>query len=404
LSTTKKGVKKMINEQKETNNIDSFETLVKDFEKDSSLSNIKNIDLFDVSTNPSSKYFYKRSAYKDLGFNILNFLKHGLRVHAFLTGSKGSGKTTTVDSLKKEIKDSENYDFNYYYVNCNGLRRSYDVITKRLFKDKNFYGKDAITEIKSIFEKETKKTILVLDEIDNLEDDHLLYHLSRDPAFKNIQLLLITKKPKYLEKISADVLSSLGLQFFHFDDYDTPELELIFKLRAEEGFYNYNLELLKRIAESNCRNAHSDVRVGISTLRDFFGEKSYSNLDEESQVKMGLKVDHLIKKEYYKLKEQIIQKLPGDKLLALFCANKKDNNLGATNYFNRLAVSNISSRQFLRIIYDLENLDLLKIIKIRDGRSNKLKFISELSEDNFILLMNLLNKRTDLINEKLSFY
>ena len=272
--------------------MDAKTKIVENFELMSKKDNIKNLTAFDINSKPDESYFYKRKIYEELGSNLLYFLHYGMRTHSFMTGVRGSGKTTTINMLVEEIKNSGKYDFEVLYINCKGLKRSYDVITKSLFKGNKFRGKDPIYEAANHFAQfGDKKFIMILDEVDNLTDDDLLYHISRNPSFKNIQLVMITRKPKFLEKISEDVLSSLQLKFFHFDSYSKEELYTILSMRADKGLKKYNKHLLKKIAEMNVKEAYSDVRVGMTVTKNFFLRKDYLVVDTFELKKIELKLE-----------------------------------------------------------------------------------------------------------------
>lgn len=187
--------------------------------------------------------------------------------NAFLHGDPGTGKTCIVRYVVEEL-EKEKHVF-YSYVNCWSYSSRYKILYNLLhdiglvasIHRKGMPTDELIDKLKSKIKDEF--FVVILDEVDRLTDDKILYDLIN---IKNICLILISNKETALHKIDSRIRSRLAsAENIHFPKYRDNEIFEILKDRAEWGLMpnvvkNHQLE---RIAEQSS----GDARVAIGMLR-----------------------------------------------------------------------------------------------------------------------------------------
>jgi len=109
-------------------------------------------------------------------------------------------------------------------------------------------------------------TIIVLDEIDKLGDDRILYNLSRarenmDITNRYISIFGISKDLMYKERLDARTLSSFGDNEIVFAHYDAYELRQILEDRARMGFHEEVLDdAVIPLCSALAAQEHGDAR------------------------------------------------------------------------------------------------------------------------------------------------
>jgi cell division control protein 6 len=178
-----------------------------------------------------------------------------------LRGKNGTGKTSLVKSLSDTlIKDcsDKGIDVTTVYVNCsssNNDKSSYATareITNTLRERRSDSNLNQLntgysqTEMFDFLFDELQKfggtTIIILDELDGLGDEEILYKIPRAttngdlPPEIDVGLIGITNDPKWSNGISPTVEDSLCNEFIEFGSYNSQELEDILDTRKGEAF------------------------------------------------------------------------------------------------------------------------------------------------------------------------
>ena len=175
----------------------------------------------------------------------------------FLYGKTGVGKTAATKFLLDRLEDaSEQHDvaINTHVVNCDGADTSYRVAVELV----NSFRDDKISEtghprskvydlMWDSFDDHGGLIILVLDEIDHLQDDSLLYQLSRARENDNISnarvsVVGISNDLTYRDTLSPKVRSSLCERSINFPAYTADELEEVLRQRRSIAFQNNVLD------------------------------------------------------------------------------------------------------------------------------------------------------------------
>jgi len=203
----------------------------------------------------------------------------------FLYGKTGVGKTAAtrylLSHLKEDVKQYEDIEFNLVFLNCDGLTSSYQIATRlvnELRDDANQisttgYPRSAVYDMLWNELDELGGTVLVvLDEVDHVQDDSILYQLPRARANDNltstkIGIIGISNDFSFRDDLSPKVKSSLCEQEIHFPAYDAGDLQKILRQRASVAFYDGVLDdaVIPLCAAYGAKDA-GDARQSIDLL------------------------------------------------------------------------------------------------------------------------------------------
>jgi cell division control protein 6 len=203
----------------------------------------------------------------------------------FLYGKTGVGKTAATKYLLRHLReDARQYDdieLTVVFLNCDGLTSSYQIAThlvNELRDESNQisttgYPRATVYEMLWDALDDVGGTVLiVLDEIDHVEDDSILYQLPRARANENVTeskigLIGISNDFSFRDDLSPKVKSSLCEQEIHFPAYNAQSLRKILKQRADVAFHDGVLseEVIPLCAAYGAKDA-GDARQSIDLL------------------------------------------------------------------------------------------------------------------------------------------
>jgi cell division control protein 6 len=207
----------------------------------------------------------------------------------FLHGPSGTGKTSCVKFLLRQLS-SASYTVLPVYVNCwedNTQLAVYNRIIDEMrlpLPRRGLAADELFGKILDYMRSYKKSVLLVLDEMDALRGDDLLYTISRysDRQGINFGIIGITNDYLLLAKFDARVRSSLRFSSLEFKKYSEEQLFAILKKRAEvalvdgswderalhkiastveEGNARDCLELLWKAAKSAEKNNHPKIML-----------------------------------------------------------------------------------------------------------------------------------------------
>jgi cell division control protein 6 len=203
----------------------------------------------------------------------------------FLYGKTGVGKTAATHYLLSHLReDAAKYDdleLTILTLNCDGLTSSYQVATRLVneFREEtdqiSTTGYPRATVYEMLWEEIDKRggtVLIVLDEVDHVEDDSILYQLPRARANGNVSeaaigIVGISNDFSFRDDLSPKVQSSLCEQEIHFPAYDADELRIILEQRADVAFREDVLEkgVIPLCAAYGAKDA-GDARQSIDLL------------------------------------------------------------------------------------------------------------------------------------------
>ena len=205
--------------------------------------------------------------------------------NVFLYGKTGVGKTAATRYLLQHLQeDAAQYDdieLTVTALNCDGLTSSYQVATRLVneFRDDTEqisttgYPRASVYEMLWNELDDCAGTILiVLDEVDHVEDDSILYQLPRARANGNLStakigIVGISNDFSFRDDLSPKVRSSLCEQEIHFPAYDATDLQKILEQRVEVAFHDGVLDpgVIPLCAAYGAKDA-GDARQSIDLL------------------------------------------------------------------------------------------------------------------------------------------
>ncbi|MFQ3275500.1 MAG: orc1/cdc6 family replication initiation protein [Candidatus Nanohaloarchaea archaeon] len=133
-------------------------------------------------------------------------------------------------------------------------------------------------ELVDKFQSKARKrpTIVILDEVDQIEEERILYDFAR---MEDVALIMLANKETALYDVDERIRSSLeGSKDIHFPKYSKDELVDILEDRREWGLRNEAIDNngLRRIAV----RARGDARIAINSLRIAAEEAEKDDLEE----------------------------------------------------------------------------------------------------------------------------
>ncbi|XVH33566.1 orc1/cdc6 family replication initiation protein (plasmid) [Haloferacaceae archaeon DSL9] len=205
--------------------------------------------------------------------------------NVFLYGKTGVGKTAATKYLLRHLEaDAATYDdldLTVVFVNCDGLTSSYQIATRLVneLRDETNqisttgYPLAAVYEMLwSELDRRSGTILIVLDEIDHVQDDSILYQLPRARANGNLSsakigILGISNDFSFRDDLSPKVKSSLCEQEIHFPAYNANNLREILEQRAVVAFHDdvLNDDVIPLCAAYGAKDA-GDARQSIDLL------------------------------------------------------------------------------------------------------------------------------------------
>ena len=171
---------------------------------------------------------------------------------AYITGSVGTGKTSTVKRFCMDMATyatKVNIPLDYIHINCRQSNTDALVMTQCIkhfdekYPDKGYSAEVMMKDFRSHVMKSKKRMIIVLDEVNSLiraGNDDLIYQLSRmgeDLYGQMISVSLILISQEYvLDRIDVASLSTFKrANTIRFDKYTSNQLKDIVRARVDEA-------------------------------------------------------------------------------------------------------------------------------------------------------------------------
>ena len=330
--------------------------------------------------------------------STLNPALSGDKPHnVFIYGKTGVGKTAVTKyvllELDKEVKKRE-VNVKSVFVNCNQINTTTKII-KRIcnvvspeieipstgIATSEYYDRlwKILTEFGGI-------TIVVLDEIDKLGDDSILYNLSRarenlDITEGFIGIIGISNDLTYKERMDSRVISSFGSREFVFPPYDANHLQMILKDRVKIGFREGVLEdTVIPLCSALAAREHGDARKALMLLEyagEIAVEKGIEKVREKEvrEAQERLEMDRIIETVrtlpyHQKLVLQVIVEVGG---------RETETNTVYIAYKNLCESKSLKPLTKIRISNFISELDMLGLINAREvykGRYGHTRIIS----------------------------
>lgn len=199
-------------------------------------------------------------------------------------GKTGTGKTAVARYVGKELmrKGEELHKrVHFIYVNCEIVDTQYRVlqnIANHFISDWServpFTGwptDEVYAKLKEMMDKEAGVTIIILDEVDKLNGDGVLYNLTRmnaDLQKARVSIIGVSNDLKFTEFLDPRVKSSLGEESYVFPPYDAAQLQDILRQRAGMAVKDNVLDDgVIPLCAALAAQEHGDARRALDLLR-----------------------------------------------------------------------------------------------------------------------------------------
>lgn len=223
---------------------------------------------------------------KQIGMLSLIFrsvIDDGRSETAYVTGSVGTGKTSTVKRFCMDMAEYAarmNIGVDYIHINCRQTNTDAMVMAQCIrhfdekYPDRGYSAEVMLKDFKSHVIKHRKRMIIVLDEVNSLirsGNDDLIYQISRmgeDLSGQTISVSLILISQEYvLDRIDVASLSTFKrANIIRFDRYTRNQLRDIVQSRVEEAMVYGTVtdEAIDAVADASADVG--DARMAIDIL------------------------------------------------------------------------------------------------------------------------------------------
>lgn len=185
-----------------------------------------------------------------------------------ITGTPGIGKTA---ACRHVLRDMEQHSDKIasIYVNCWKHDTAYKVLVSICEQlgykwVQNKKTNELMDEIAKILNK--KAAVIVLDEVDKLKEEQVLYQIVEDVYKKCI--IMITNNKEFLAFLDARTRSRLLPEVLEFEPYSYKETAAILDERKNAAFFDGVLkeEVFEQLVEA--ATSEKDLRVGLFLLKE----------------------------------------------------------------------------------------------------------------------------------------
>lgn len=323
--------------------------------------------------------------------------RKGKPYSCLIYGKTGCGKTVVVkfvlNALAKKVLQKD-FDFNlkWIYIPCKQMNTVNEILyfliteidPKANISRKGHPLNAYYTLLWEEITQNNLSLIIVLDEIDQLKKDDILYNLSRAGELKNIPdrrfitIFGISNDLNYVDRIDPRVKSSSSFIDIIFEPYDSLQIKSILDDRVKLAFHpNVVPDELVSICAARSAKSEGDARKAIDLLRT---AGSIAAKEESSEIT----IDHLDRADEM-LSENRYLKLAADlplhnklillsviKLARLMSSERTTSAVIGTylemcNYQNP-KIEPLRRTTISGIIGELEMLGFLKLKKLNRGR------------------------------------
>jgi len=361
---------------------------------------------------------HREGKIEEMASILVPALKGETPSNVFIYGKTGTGKTAVTRYVGKQLsrKGRElNRTTHFIYINGEIVDTQYRVlqnISNHFIEDWSeripFTGwptDEVYAKLVRRIDKTKGVVVIVLDEVDKLKGDEVLYTLSRmnnDLKIAKTSIIGISNDLKFTEFLDPRVKSSLGEENMIFPPYTADQLEHILGERAVLAFKSDAMaEAVIPLCAALAAQEHGDARRALDLLRvsaelaDRAGEQKI----REKHVRMAVN-----KIEIDRVKE-VIRTLPAQSKLVLMAAvlgnqifDMPPNTGDLYNVYKQLCpkagMDVLTQRRIADLISELDMLGIITarvISKGRYGRSKEItmatpieKIVEILSDDDIL--------------------
>jgi cell division control protein 6 len=304
---------------------------------------IKNEDALDFEFVPKMLPF-RENQQRAIAACINPLLQGRNGRNALIFGLPGVGKTAATRWVLRDLEETSD-EVVPLYINCWQRNTSHKIVVEICSLLGYAFVQNKRTEelfeiVKNILNK--KQAVFVLDEIDKLEEQEIIYSILNDIYKKSV--LLIANSKEMFDELDERIKSRLTPEILEFKQYNKNEITEILRQRVGYAFVPgcWQDDALRFIAEKAFEKA--DVRAGIYLLREAAlaaEEQSSKRITLEHAEKAVSKLANFTIKNSADLGEEtreilgVIKENSGKKIGDLFEMYKRKNGGASYKTFQR---------------------------------------------------------------------
>ncbi|KAA0003063.1 MAG: ORC1-type DNA replication protein [Thermoplasmata archaeon] len=318
--------------------------------------------------------------------------------NVFIYGKTGTGKTAVAKYVGKQLllKGKElNRSAFFIYINCEVVDTHYRVLQnianhfidawKERIPFTGWPTDEVYAKLRDHIEKTRGVVVIVLDEVDKLKGDEVLYNLSRmnnDLKYAKTSIIGISNDLKFTEFLDPRVKSSLGEENMIFPPYAAYQLEDILGERAKiafrEGAFD---EAVIPLCSAMAAQEHGDARRALDLLR--VSAEIAERMGEEKITEKHVRI--AINKIELDRVTEVIRTLPVQSKLVLMAAvvgNQIHNDLITGDLYNiyrklciKAGIDILTQRRVADLISELDMLGIITARVISKGRYGRTREI-----------------------------
>jgi cell division control protein 6 len=237
-------------------------------------------EVFDLSYIPDV-FKFRDNEIEAISHNVKPLIKGDLPTNTIILGPTGTGKTTSVKLLFKEITEVSN-DVIPVYINCQFHYREFSIMSQ-IFR--GIFGYPPVETGKPLttlyeytmgeLQKKGKRLIVALDDVDFLFHvniaENILYKILRAheifPGVKTGIIGIVTDNA-FSFKVSEKIRTVFMPNEVHFKPYSQSTIKDILRYRCDIGLYPGVMEdeVLDKISEITFDKG--DLRLGIRGIKE----------------------------------------------------------------------------------------------------------------------------------------
>ncbi len=341
---------------------------------------------------------HREKQIKELAAILAPALRGETPSNVFIYGKTGTGKTAVAKFIGKQLVEKGKQlkvNTNFVYINCEIVDTQYRVLQNvanhfiKVWEDRvPFTGwptDEVYSRLVNAIERTKGVAVIVLDEVDKLKGDEVLYNLSRlnyDLDKARTSIIGISNDLKFTEFLDPRVKSSLGEENLVFPPYSADELCDILGERAKIAFEDGTLEEnVIPLCAALAAQEHGDARRALDLLRVSaeIAERNGEKKVTEKHVRMAEN-----KIELDRVKE-IVRTLPiQSKIVLMAVIIGEENYEGLTtgevyNIYKDLCriggVNILTQRRVADLISELDMLGIINARVVSKGRYGRTREI-----------------------------
>ena len=231
---------------------------------------VKNPNVFQLSFSPSE--ILERKESEEVMKQLASFIRYRVPTNTLIVGGVGTGKTVTLSYYQIQIKELNlEKPVDIYYINCRDYDTSFKIYSALVKEDRAGIPKNL--SLHKFLSKQKNDCIIILDEINLLRDQDILYSFSRpheiDNDFKaSIDIILISNNIYWEENLEPPIRSSLQLRTIFYSNYTPEQLRKILEMRIKLGLNENVIDeaVMNYITAKTVKEKFGDARIALNVL------------------------------------------------------------------------------------------------------------------------------------------